>query len=546
MKLIKRLIAVRLDGTLLCLLLSVYFVFFLNWQLNAEVAEIIAEASAVKTGFVISLPIFLICFFNILFNLLCWPGVARPVFSLLILVSAVLSYAAYNYGAIFDRNMIVNLVETNSSESLSYLSRYSVLWFLYYGVLPVGLLWLLKVRYGSERMCFLLTKLLSIIMSILVLLMILVFYYKDYASLARNHNHLKKMIIPTYFINSTSKYIDQHYISEPLSYRKLGLDAQQSVEALKQAEIKPTLFIYVVGETARAHNYQGAGYERNTTPHTKELGLEYVATLDSCGTSTAVSVPCMFSELTRNDYDHRQALAQDNLLDVLVRAGVDAQWIENNGGDKGVATRINKITIDTKSQNEFCNSKSCLDIALLDDFESNIEQMSGNRVLVLHMIGSHGPTYYQRYPKEMTRFLPDCPRADIENCSLESIVNTYDNTIAYTDYVLAQTIKRLQKLESSYNTALLYVSDHGESLGEGGLFLHGLPYSLAPEYQKKVPLMFWASSGFKQQKGLDTACLGRWNAKQLSHDNLFHSLLGIMDVSSTIYDETLDLFASCR
>ncbi len=187
-------------------------------------------------------------------------------------------------------------------------------------------------------------------------------------------------------------------------------------------------------------------------------------------------------------------------------------------------------------------------MALLENFEQDVESLNGNRVIALHLIGSHGPTYFQRYPKDKAAFMPDCPRADIENCSVEQIVNTYDNTILYTDYVLSQTINELKALEERYNTALIYVSDHGESLGENGLFLHGMPYSLAPEYQTKVPLMLWMSPGFTQAKAIDQNCLltSAKNINTFSHDYIFHSLLGIMDVQTTEYDPTLDLFKQCR
>jgi len=547
MKYLRRVLATPVDATLLCLLMAIYFVAFLNWQLNSAVADILSNAKAVKVGFVISLPLFIVSVFNILFNLLCWPRLTRPVFSLLILLSAALSYAAYNYGVVFDKNMILNIFETDSSESASYLSTYSALWMFFFGLLPVGVMWLFSIRHGKNAMCFLLGKLTSVIASLVVLLLILVFYYQDYASLGRNHNYLKRMIVPTYFLNSASKYINQNYISEPLAFQNIGLDAQQSSRAQAMAETKPTLLVYVVGETARAQNYPGAGYERETTPYTAELGMDYIATIDSCGTSTAVSVPCMFSELGREQYSRQRALAQDNLLDVLGHAGIASHWIENNGGDKGVATRITKLTLDRKRVDDVCNGSSCLDIGLLENLEAQISDMNGNRVLVLHLLGSHGPTYFQRYPRNFAHFMPDCPRADIENCTEEALVNTYDNTIRYTDFVLSQLIERLAGLQEAYNPAIIYVSDHGESLGEHGVFLHGLPYSLAPEYQTKVPLMFWASEGFKEEKRLDTSCLSSVGSQQtLSHDNLFHSVLGIMDVSTSLYDEREDLFAGCR
>jgi len=268
----------------------------------------------------------------------------------------------------------------------------------------------------------------------------------------------------------------------------------------------------------------------------------------SCGTATAVSVPCMFSQLTRSDFDRSRADNQDNALDIMQRAGVDLLWKENDGGDKGVAHNITKIEVDRSQKNELCNGSTCYDMALLNNLDTQISSMKGNRVIAMHLIGSHGPTYFQRYPQDKAFFQPDCPRADIENCSVEQIVNTYDNTIRYTDFVLDQTIAKLKTLEDKYNTAMIYVSDHGESLGENGLFLHGMPYGLAPDFQKRVPMMLWMSPGFKQAKHINSDCLQQ-EAQQTathSHDNVFHSLLGIMDIETNAYDGKLDIFKTCR
>ena len=212
-----------------------------------------------------------------------------------------------------------------------------------------------------------------------------------------------------------------------------------------------------------------------------------------------------------------------------------------------MARNITQITVDRSRQDEMCNGKTCYDMALLENFDQDAEGLDGNRMIALHLIGSHGPTYFQRYPREKATFLPDCPRADIENCSVEEIVNTYDNTILYTDYVISQAIEKLESLEDKYNTALVYVSDHGESLGENGLFLHGMPYSLAPNHQTKVPLIMWMSPGFKTNKQINYDCLSQ-QAKNgnYSHDNIFHSILGIMDIETQEYEKSLDIFSTCR
>ncbi|MGL5392457.1 MAG: phosphoethanolamine transferase, partial [Shewanella sp.] len=167
--------------------------------------------------------------------------------------------------------------------------------------------------------------------------------------------------------------------------------------------------------------------------------------------------------------------------------------------------------------------------------------------ITLHVIGSHGPTYFQRYPPEHRQFLPDCQRSDIQNCTSEQLINTYDNTILYTDYILSEVIKQLKQNNERFDTAMLYLSDHGESLGEKGMYLHGTPYSIAPNEQINIPMLAWMSEDFSQENRLNTTCLTEQaKSGRFSHDNLFDSLLGLMNVNTAVYQQPLDIFALCR
>ncbi|KJF81732.1 phosphoethanolamine transferase [Photobacterium angustum] len=531
------------------LLLALYFAIVVNIPIYKELVNIFSSLDQVKIGFIITIPIFFFAALNFLFNLFSWPWISKPFFILLLITSGMVSYASYNYGILFDTGMITNIVETDTSEASSYLSAYSVIWTLIMGVVPALLVFKVKLKpIGGKWLRFTLTKVLSMLASLAVIAVIAGLYYQDYASVGRNNSYLKKIIIPTQYVYSLSSYVKENYLTTPEPYREIGTDAKQSQLALEQAKKKPTLLVFVLGETARTQNYQTNGYNRETNPYTNMLDVISFKDVSSCGTATAVSVPCMFSQLPHRDFDRSKADNQDNAIDIMQRAGIDFLWKENDGGDKGVAHKINKIEVDRKQENEFCNGETCYDIALLDKLDDQIADMKGNRVVALHLIGSHGPTYFQRYPKDKAFFQPDCSRADIENCSVEQIVNSYDNTIRYTDFVLAQTIAKLKTLEYKYNTAMIYVSDHGESLGENGMFLHGMPYGLAPDFQKRVPMMLWMSPGFKQAKHINTDCLAQ-EAQQTathSHDNVFHSLLGIMDVETNAYDGKLDIFKTCR
>jgi lipid A ethanolaminephosphotransferase len=528
-------------------IIAAFFALVVNVPVFDQLYTIFTKSEAVSPFFVASIPLFFFFALNFIFNLFDWPYFTKPFFILLLVVSSVVSYASYNYGIIFDDEMIRNIVETNTGEASSYISTYSISWIVLMGVLPAVKLAFTRIRNETSIAKFFVKKLASMLISLIGLVVIAALFYQDYASVGRNNGTLRRLIIPTYYVGNIIDYTKATYFSTPIEYKTIGLDAKQSSPALTEANTKPTMVLFLLGETARSQNYQLNGYERDTNPYTKDLGVISFQNVSSCGTATAVSVPCMFSNMNRTEFDRELADNQDSAVDIMKRAGVGLLWKENDGGDKNIARNITKVELDRNSTNPLCNGSSCFDMALLDGFEDDIAKLSGNRMLFFHLIGSHGPTYFQRYPKEMAYFQPDCPRADIENCSVEQIVNTYDNTIRYTDFVLSQSIEKLKALEDKYNTAVIYLSDHGESLGENGLFLHGMPYSLAPDYQTHVPMVVWMSEGFKQAKALDVDCLGQEAiTNNYSHDNLFHSLLGIMDITTEAYDGKMDIFASCR
>lgn len=255
----------------------------------------------------------------------------------------------------------------------------------------------------------------------------------------------------------------------------------------------------------------------------------------------------MFSNMGRNEFDGNKARNRENLLDVLQHTQVSVLWKENDGGCKDVCSRVSTIEINPSDYPSLCDKETCHDEVVLENLKEEVASMQGDKLVAFHLIGSHGPTYFKRYPEEFRHFMPDCPRSDIENCTDQELENTYDNTIRYTDHVIAQLIERLKQYESSYNTALIYLSDHGESLGAMGLYLHGTPYKFAPDDQTRVPMQVWMSPGFIQEKGMDIDCL-RANAKdkRYSHDNLFSSVLGLWGVNSHVYNSQLDMFLPCR
>ncbi len=529
-----------INSNLFVIIAALYFGCILNYPV---VSKIITLAFAHGQGyFAFSAPLLLSAAFTIVFACLTIPYLTKIIFAFLILTSSLASYATLRYGVIFDYSMMENVFETHSSEASAYLSWNSALYFVVCGLLPTGVLLSVKLTRSRQWKYHIMQRVAIVLGAMGVIAVIFATSYKDYASVGRNNAYLNKMIVPSHVYYSL-KYIDRTYFTKPLAFEPLGLDATLG----RGNNGKPQLLVLVLGETARAMNLDLNGYARATTPHTDEFALISFKDVASCGTATAHSVPCMFSHQTRASYNKRFAAAQDNVLDIIQRAGVHVVWRENDGGDKGIAKRVTKIDITAEDFPDLCRAGVCLDEAVVRNFDKQVHTVAGrDQLMVLHIMGSHGPTYWKRYPSAMARFQPSCERADIENCSDEQIVNTYDNTIAYTDYILSLLITQLQTYRSQYNVALMYISDHGESLGENGLYLHGTPYALAPKEQTSVPWLLWLDEEYANAYNLDVPCIESQTEKPWSHDNLFHTLLDFSNVNTEVKMRELSVFGECR
>lgn len=258
----------------------------------------------------------------------------------------------------------------------------------------------------------------------------------------------------------------------------------------------------------------------------------------------------MFSNLGRSGFNGGSS-EQEGVLDVLQRAGLAVLWIDNQSGCKGVCARVPTISTAANTQSSLCTGGECLDGVMLEGLNERIAALDPARVarglvLVMHQMGSHGPAYYLRSPAALKRFQPECRSAALQDCSHAAVINAYDNSIVYTDHFLGQTIDWLKTRSGSAGTAMIYVADHGESLGENNLYLHGIPYPLAPDVQKHVPWITWTSEELQHTTGLSSTCLqGRQN-QRVSHDNYFHSILGFMNVRTQAYRPALDIYAPCR
>ncbi|MHC1651992.1 phosphoethanolamine transferase [Stenotrophomonas maltophilia] len=496
--------------------------------------------------FLASLPLVLFCLFNLVLTpLLALPFVRRPLLVLLVVISAACSYFMLHYNVLIDRSMVQNVFETNQAELNGYFSLPLLLTLLALGVLPAAGLALLRTTSGAGSIRSLLAWPVNVLASMMVLLTIGFAFYKDYSSLLRNNRHIRDQVLPLNVVRHTHGYLKSLYSTRQQPLRVIGADARRTPGP------RPKLVILVVGETARARNFQLNGYPRATNPRlSRTEGVISFSDVSSCGTATAISVPCMFSQMTREQYDEVRAATEQNVIDILQRTGVGVLWRNNNnGGCKGVCERVPTEDMPALEVPGPCVNPdgTCHDDVLLHQLGARIDALNGDALIVLHQLGSHGPTYFERYPAASRAFSPTCDSNQIQHCSNQALVNTYDNTLVHTDHVLGQAIDLLQSYSGQRDVALMYVSDHGESLGERGMYLHGTPYFIAPREQTQVPMVMWFSSEFSRNAGLDLACL-RENARHraYSHDNVFHSLLGLFGVNSAVYQRDLDVFVGCR
>ncbi len=481
-------------------------------------------------------------FFSVLLSLFGFKVLFKPIAMVVLLCAAVHRYFMGTYGVIIDAPMIQNAVETDTQEVLELLNADSMLQVGLFGLLPAWLLYICPVQYQlfSKE---LLSRLCVILIAGSVLGGVVFSYYKDFSLTMRQNRELRFLVNPTYPIYALFKYIKQANATE-VALTPIGTDAKQM--PLAQNNGKKSLVILVVGETARAQNFSLNGYARETNPNLSKLDIINFPNAYSCGTATAESLPCMFSHFEQNDYSVAKAQQYENLLDILTHAGVSVLWRNNNSGCKGVCARVKTETSEGLSLQGVCNHEECFDEILLYELQARLDQLNSDAVIVLHQNGSHGPAYFKRHPPQFTKFTPECVTGEMQDCTQEQIINAYDNTILYTDYFLAQVIDLLSKNAARFNTALWYMSDHGESLGENGLYLHGLPYFLAPDQQVHIPFMLWLSPEIRASMKIDEACIKQQRQTRYSHDNLFHSVLGLMRVQTTIYQVSADLFAGCR
>ncbi len=523
----------------LALLIAVWIAAVANWPLWRALFALPENASLRGGLFVAGFAGLIAALTLALLALAAWRRAIKPAAALLLVPAAAGAHFMGTYGVVIDPSMMTNVLQTNVTETRDLLGWRLFASLLVIAALPIAWLWRVPVRrlgFGAQ----LGRNLGGMIAAAGVAALLLFAIFADLSATMRNHKSLR------YLINPHNSFYALGVLAHQANAKPAGPPlpiGEGATLADRPAGRKPPLFLLVVGETARGDHFSLNGYARPTNPQLAGLGVVSFRDVTSCGTNTAASLPCMFSHLGREAYVSRER-DQENLLDLAQRLGLAVLWLENQSGCKGVCERVPVIDASQGAPAALCSDGECLDEALLHGLDARLAALPAERrargvLLVMHQMGSHGPAYWRRSPPDGKPFLPECETNVLQQCDRQALINAYDNSIAYTDRMLAGAISWL-KQQSAFEPLMLYISDHGESLGENGLYLHGLPYAVAPREQKHPAMVVWTPSADQRQ------CLAAQRDAPLSHDHLFHTVAGTLGIHAAEYRPALDLLAPCR
>lgn len=424
-------------------------------------------------------------------------------------ISAIAVYFINTYGIIIDRTMIGNVFNTNYEESSSFFSFGLVLYVLFLGLLPSFFLFKFKIIRPKLKSFLIHTGLTLLFLGVLVFANSTNWLWID-----KNSKTLGGLVMPWSYVVNTSRYYS--HINKKNKKQILLPDA-----TIKDDE--KSIAVLVIGESARSENFSLYGYDKNTNPLLSQIeGLKHFET-ESCATYTTAGLQCIL--------EHKDTGKLYEILpNYLFRNDVEVIWKTTNWGEP-------KVIIDNFQNKEMlrknCEGPDCeYDGILLKGLKDEILASKKNKILVvLHTSTSHGPTYFEKYPKQFEKFTPVCKSVELANCTQEELINAYNNTILYTDYIVANLIDDLKQLKE-YKSTMIFISDHGESLGEKGLYMHGIPASLAPKEQLEIPFIVWTSDNSRKVK----------ENQGHSQHNIFHSVLDFLAIDSPIYEQDMSIF----
>ena len=532
---------VRLSPWQLAIAAAVFITVANNLRLFESLWGLVNVTSLPGVVFLLFILMLMIHVLNTIFLAFGIGPLLKGLVAIALIVCAILGYFVNEMGVMFDHEMLRNMVDTvrehNANEAFELASWPLIRHTSLFGIMPA--LSLMFVQVTPRRpLLEIRDRVLAFLAGVVLLAPMGLGNYKYTTFIAVEHRDLRFLVVPIYPLISAIQ-IARDALRVVPEFRELSLEAVQHKFGRR------IVGVMVVGETARADHFSLNGYARPTNPNLEKLdGLLYLNAA-ACGTSTAYSVPCMFFLRGHDSYTPETAESESNVLDVLSSAGVETIWIDNNSTCKHVCDRIENTNLRIQ-QDGTVQHDGVYDTELVALMEQYLDRHDSDLLIVLHMMGSHGPAYSRRYPEEFAAFTPYCHKMSPTECSVRDVVSAYDNSIVFTDYVLSKLIAELAKRRRDFDSFLFYASDHGESLGENGVYLHGLPTSLAPRSQTEVPMLVWLSPEYRMAHRLDISHPGVVAGQSLSHDNIPHTLLGLYDVDSAWYQPDADIFTAVR
>ena len=508
---------------------SLVTVFIYNFLLYSQIYK---STKSILGSIIVFACIFLII--NTVLRLLFWPKTTKPISLFLVFFNTVVLYFMCVYNTAIDYVMLLNIMHTDANEAKALLSMKMILFVIVFFIIPTFLIINTNIKYQNTKQELKnIAKNISI--NILLCALIIAPIGKIADNFYRKEKHLRYYLIPTNYVGAIISFV-----------KRVDFSAKKRVSIADDIKInkywnnkKKNLIVYVVGESARNANFSLAGYSRNTNEELLPYqdNFAYFNNFYACGTSTAISVPCALSHDDRKHFKAGSEVYTDNLTNIMEKIGYHTLWRENNTGCQNTC---NRVEVEKK-----CKKKHCHDEILIEGIEDKLNTISKDIFLVLHQRGSHGPDYYNMYPQEFEKYKPVCKQNILNKCDKQELINAYDNTVLYTSHVLSQLIKKLETLSDKYNIMMLYASDHGESLGEDGIYLHSAIYKFAPSEQINIPALLWVSKSTQQDFNIDMSCLKNIAKNTLSHDNIFHTILGFSGASTSVYNKNLDILSQC-
>ena len=446
--------------------------------------------------------------FYILFSLSHTVG--KVLLTLFFILNALSLYFVNTYSVIIDESMIGNVFNTNYEESSSFFSVKLILYVLGLGVLPSIFIIRTKLTNAPRKSFFI-----TILLSFLFIAFMVFANASNWLWIDKNSKSLGGLAMPWSYSVNTSL----HYVHEYQKNKKEILLPNATIK-----DSSKSIVILVIGESVRSKNFSLYGYEKNTNPYLSQTKNLYHFNATSFATYTRAGIKSIL------EHTHTDEL-YEILPNYLNRNQVDVIWRSTNWGEPPVHI---KNYFNKEALQKDCIGDSCqYDEILLKGLKEQILSCKSNKVfVVLHTSTSHGPSYSKKYPKRFETFKPVCNSVELGNCSQTELINAYDNTIVYTDYILHELIENLKEMQE-YKSSMFFVSDHGESLGEKNLYMHGMPRSIAPKEQYEIPFLVWLSDNSnKQLKPLP----------ELNQNHVFHSVLNFLGLQSPIYDEQMNIF----